>query len=195
MWRQVLILSALIPLGACAQRQALFVVLPNADGTVGAITVNDGKNTATLDRPLAAAEMRNGEEADAKVDQNEVGQLFAAAFSARPILPRHFRFFFELGSNRLTAESAARYCTLYDDLKSRQVYEVDIIGHADTLGGETYDQNLSLKRAETIRAALVNDGFDARAISIVGEGYRVPLVATPPHTAEPQNRRVEITTR
>jgi OOP family OmpA-OmpF porin len=195
MWRQVLILSALIPLGACAQRQALFVVLPNADGTVGAITVNDGKNTATLDRPLAAAEMRNGEEADAKVDQNEVGQLFAAAFSARPVLPRHFRFFFELGSNRLTAESAARYCTLYDDLKSRQVYEVEIIGHADTLGGETYDQNLSLKRAETIRAALVNDGFDARAISIVGEGYRVPLVATPPHTAEPQNRRVEITTR
>lgn len=195
MWRQVLLLSALIPLGACAQRQALFVVLPNADGTVGAITVNDGKNTATLDRPLAAAEMRNGEEADAKVDQNEVGQLFAAAFSARPVLPRHFRFFFELGSNRLTAESAARYCTLYDDLKSRQVYEVEIIGHADTLGGETYDQNLSLKRAETIRAALVNDGFDARAISIVGEGYRVPLVATPPHTAEPQNRRVEITTR
>jgi OOP family OmpA-OmpF porin len=195
MWRQVLLLSALIPLGACAQRQALFVVLPNADGTVGAITVNDGKNTATLDRPLAAAEMRNGEEADAKVDQNEVGQLFAAAFSARPILPRHFRFFFELGSNRLTAESAARYCTLYDDLKSRQVYEVEIIGHADTLGAETYDQNLSLKRAETIRAALVNDGFDARAISIVGEGYRMPLVATPPHTAEPQNRRVEITTR
>jgi outer membrane protein OmpA-like peptidoglycan-associated protein len=188
-------LLLLISLGACAQRQALFVVLPNENGTVGAITVNDGQNTTTLDHPLAAEEMRNGQEADAKIDQNEVSQLFAAAFAARPILPGHFRFFFELGSDRLAAESAARYCTLYDDLKRRQVYEVEIVGHTDTLGEKAYDQELSLKRAETIRDALVNDGFDPRAISIAGEGYRVPLVPTPPDTAEPKNRRVEITTR
>jgi outer membrane protein OmpA-like peptidoglycan-associated protein len=185
----------LLSLGACVQRQALFVVLPNEDGSVGAITVNDGRKDATLDRPLAAAEVRNGEEVGAKVEQGEVTQLFAAAFAARPMLPRHFRFFYELASNRLTAESAARYCTLSDDLKRRPVYEVEIVGHADTLGEDAYDQNLSLRRAETIRDALINDGFDARAISIVGQGYHVPLVPTPPHTAEPRNRRVEITTR
>ena len=139
--------------------------------------------------------MRNGQQAGAKVEQGEVSQLFAAAFAARPMLPRRFRFFFELGSNRLTAESAARYCTLSDDLKRRPVYEVEIIGHADTLGQEAYDQNLSLRRAETLRDALLNDGFDARAITIAGRGYREPLVPTPPHTAEPHNRRVEITTR
>lgn len=193
--RRLFPLLLLIALAACTQRQALFVVLPNADGTVGAVTVNDGKNSTTLDHPLAAEEMRDGQEVGAKVDQNEVSQLFAAAFAARPVLPRHFRFFFELGSNRLTAESAARYCTLYDDLKRRQVYEVEIVGHTDTLGEGAYDQELSLKRAETIRDALVNDGFDARAISIAGRGYQEPLVPTPPRTAEPQNRRVEITTR
>ena len=47
----------------------------------------------------------------------------------------------------------------------------------------------------TIRDALLNDGFDVRAISIAGQGYKVPLVPTPPETAEPRNRRVEITTR
>jgi len=195
MRRQLLPLLLLMSLGACMQRQALFVVLPNADGSVGAITVDDGKNTATLDRPLAASEVRNGQQVDAKVEQSEVSQLFASAFAARPTLPRHFRFFFELGSDRLTAESAARYCTLSDDLKHRSVYEVEIVGHTDTLGKEAYDQTLSLRRAQTIRDALLNDGFDARAISIAGQGYRVPLVRTPPHTAEPQNRRVEITTR
>jgi outer membrane protein OmpA-like peptidoglycan-associated protein len=123
-------LVLLLSLGAC--RQALFVVLPNEDGSVGAITVDDGRNTGTLDRPLAAAEMRNGEESGAKVEQDEVTKLFAAAFSARPMLPRHFRFFYELGSDRLTAESAARYITLYDDLRHRPAYEVEIVGHADT---------------------------------------------------------------
>ena len=193
MWRLFLPVLLLISLGAC--RQALFVVLPNEDGSVGAITVNDGKNTTTLDRPLAASEVRNGEQASAKVEQDEISKVFSAAFAARPMLPRHFRFFYELGSNRLTAESAARYCTLSDDLRHRPVYEVEIVGHADTLGEEAYDQSLSLRRAETIRDALLNDGFDARAISIAGQGYHAPLVPTPPHTAEPRNRRVEITTR
>jgi outer membrane protein OmpA-like peptidoglycan-associated protein len=195
MRRLLFSLLLVMSLDACMQRQALFVVLPSEDGSVGAITVNDGRNTATLDRPLAAAEVRNGEQIGAKVEQDEVTKLFAAAFAARPILPRHFRFFYELGSNRLTAESAARYCTLYDDVKRRPVYEVEIVGHADTLGEEAYDQDLSLRRAETIRDALLNDGFDVRAISIAGRGYQVPLVPTPLRTAEPRNRRVEITTR
>ena len=186
-------LLLLMSLGAC--RQELFVVLPNEDGSVGAITVSDGKNSTTLDRPLAAEEIKNGEGVSAKVEQDEVSKLFSAAFAARPMLPRHFRFFYELGSNRLTAESAARYCTLSDDLRHRRVYEVEIVGHADTLGADAYDQNLSLRRAETIRDALINDGFDARAISVAAQGYHVPLVPTPPQTAEPRNRRVEITSR
>lgn len=196
MRRTLIVLLSLLALGACAQRQALFVVLPNPEnGSVGAITVDDGNNTQTLDKPLAAAEMRNGREAAAKVEPDEVGKIFAAAFAARPILPRHFRFFYELGSNRLTAESAARYSTLYDDLRHRQVYEVEIVGYTDTLGAEAYDRDLSLRRAATIRDALVNDGFDPRAITIAGRGYKDPLVPTPPETPEPRNRRVEITTR
>jgi outer membrane protein OmpA-like peptidoglycan-associated protein len=191
--RPLLALLLLITLGAC--RQALFVVLPNEDGTVGAITVDDGKTTATLDRPLAAAEVRGGAGAVAKVEQSEISDIFAAAFSARPVLPRHFQFFFELGSDRLTAESAARYSTLSDDLKRRPVYEVEIVGHADSLGGEQYDQELSFVRALSIRDALLHDGFDMRAITVAGRGYQEPLVPTPPQTPEPRNRRVEITVR
>jgi hypothetical protein len=37
----------------CAQRQALFVVLPNADGTSGAITVSDNQQSVLLDKPYA----------------------------------------------------------------------------------------------------------------------------------------------
>jgi outer membrane protein OmpA-like peptidoglycan-associated protein len=186
---------ALVSLAACAPRQELYVVLPGEGGGVGAITVDDGKTSTTLDKPLAAQEVRNGAAAAAKVESSEVNNIFAAAFSARPVLPRHFRFFYDLASNRLTAESAARYCTLSDDVKRRPVYEVIIVGHGDSLGDEPYNERLGMKRAETIRDALINDGFNPRAITVASRGALDPLVPTPPHTAEPQNRRVEITVR
>jgi len=193
MARLLLPFLALLALGAC--RQALVVVLPNEDGSVGAVTLDDGKNTATLDKPLAAAEVRGGAGSPVKVEQNEITDIFTAVFSARPPLPKHFQFFYKSDSDRLTPESEAAYPALYQELKRRAVYEVEIIGHADTLGAETYDEQLSLERAQAMRDRLVGDGFDPRAIVIAWRGYYEPLAPTPPQTSEPRNRRVEITVR
>ena len=58
MWRTILALASMLLLAGCP-RQALFVVLPNAEGSgVGAITVEDGKTVTTLDQPYATAESR-----------------------------------------------------------------------------------------------------------------------------------------
>jgi hypothetical protein len=70
-----------------APRQALFVVLPNADGTVGAISVDDGHSVTTLDRPYAAAQMRQGEAAAAEVGPDEVKAVFGGAVGARAKAP------------------------------------------------------------------------------------------------------------
>ncbi|HEX3414411.1 MAG TPA: hypothetical protein VHT00_22125, partial [Stellaceae bacterium] len=57
-WRTIPALASLVLLAGCP-RQALFVVLPNAEGGgVGAITVEDGKTVTTLDQPYATAESR-----------------------------------------------------------------------------------------------------------------------------------------
>jgi len=191
--RTFLVFSLLLALGAC--RQALVVVQPSEDGSVGAVTLDDGRNPVTLDKAGAAAEIRSGRGSAARVEQNEITNIFALAFAARPILPRRFEFFFASDSNKLTRESAATYPALYADLKRRTVYEVAIVGHADTLGDESYDQNLSLKRAATMRDQLVEDGFDPRAITVEGRGYHELLVPTPPETSEPRNRWVEVTVR
>ena len=57
-------------------RQALFIVLPNDDGTVGAITVDDGKTQTLLDKPYAAAELRSGEAMAAEIDPEQAESLF-----------------------------------------------------------------------------------------------------------------------
>jgi hypothetical protein len=67
-----------------APRQALFVVLPNADGTVGAISVDDGQSVTALDRPYAASEMRQSEASAAEIGPEEVGLIFGGAIAARP---------------------------------------------------------------------------------------------------------------
>jgi outer membrane protein OmpA-like peptidoglycan-associated protein len=177
-------------------RQALFVVLPNAEGGgVGAITVDDGKTVTALDQPYASAESRAGGTALTAETQENIGVIFRSAIAAQPILPHHFRLYFILGSDELTPESKVAYRAVFDDIKQRPVYEIEVIGFTDTLGDLRYNQTLSLARAAAIRGALVRDGLDRNAISIAGRGKHDLLVPTADQTPEPRNRRVEITVR
>jgi outer membrane protein OmpA-like peptidoglycan-associated protein len=195
MWRTILALASMLLLAGCP-RQALFVVLPNAEGSgVGAITVEDGKTVTTLDQPYATAETRAGSSAPVEETQGNISVIFRSAMAARPILPHHFRLYFILGSDELTPESKAAYDAVFDDIKQRPVYEIAVIGFTDTLGDLSYNQALSLRRAEAIRARLVRNGLDGKAISTAGRGKHDLLVPTADQTPEPRNRRVEITVR
>ena len=195
MWRTILAAASMLLLAGCP-RQALFVVLPNAEGSgVGAITVEDGKTVTTLDQPYATAETRAGSSAPVEETQGNISVIFRSAIAARPILPHHFRLYFILGSDELTPESKAAYGAVFDDVKQRPVYEIAVIGFTDTVGDLRYNQALSLRRAEAIRARLVRDGLDGRAISTAGRGKHDLLVPTADQTPEPRNRRVEITVR
>ncbi len=70
--------------------------------------------------------------------------------------------------------------------------QVRVVGHADTAEANVA---LSVARAEMVKSRLIELGIPADRIAVVGRGDASPLVITPPGTAEPQNRRVEITWR
>ena len=94
-WRAIgATLLALCLLAGCAQRQALFVVLPNPDGSAGAISIEDGKSSVLLDKPYAAGEVRDGTAKPAEVKPEEVQQLFGRALANQPILPNRFQLYF-----------------------------------------------------------------------------------------------------
>jgi outer membrane protein OmpA-like peptidoglycan-associated protein len=195
MRRTIPALASMVLLAGCP-RQALFVVLPNAEGGgVGAITVEDGKTATILDQPYATAESRAGSTAPTAENQGNISVIFRRAIAAQPILPHHFRLYFILGSPELTPESKIAYRAVFDDTKQRPVYEIEVIGFTDTLGDLTYNQALSLRRAAAIRDTLVRDGLDRQAISIAGRGEHDLLVPTADQTPEPRNRRVEFTVR
>jgi OmpA-OmpF porin, OOP family len=79
--------------------------------------------------------------------------------------------------------------------KTSGVTRIEATGHADRAGSDTYNQRLSLRRAEAVRAELIRQGIPANQIVVAGKGEREPLVQTADGVREPQNRRVEIILR
>jgi outer membrane protein OmpA-like peptidoglycan-associated protein len=194
--RGATLLLVLGVLAGCAQReQGLFVVLPNPDGTSGAITVSEGQNSVLLDHPYAAEEVEGDQLEETTSDSAQVQQVFGSALAAQPILPAHFRLYFLKDSDLMTTESQQQYRNVFADIKRRPVYQVEVIGYTDTLGDQSHNQQLSLKRAATLRDELVRDGLNPDSITIAGRGELDPAVPTGPQVAEPRNRRVEITVR
>jgi outer membrane protein OmpA-like peptidoglycan-associated protein len=64
---------------------------------------------------------------------------------------------------------------------------IQVAGHTDSSGSETYNQQLSERRAQAVRDALVNRGVDPRRLRVIGFGESQPISSEPA-----TNRRVEL---
>ena len=67
-----------------------------------------------------------------------------------------------------------------------------IFGHTDTKGSSQYNMNLSIKRAESVKEALLDQGIIPDDISILGQGENELAIDTPDNTKHPANRRAEV---
>ncbi|MDR2684114.1 MAG: OmpA family protein [Prevotellaceae bacterium] len=99
---------------------------------------------------------------------------------------------FETGSSKLTGNSENILTNLVNMLKIHNVSSLEISGHTDNVGGEAYNQRLSEKRAESVKAYLVNAGFDGSKITTSGYGFKKPIADNSTPQGRKKNRRVEI---
>jgi outer membrane protein OmpA-like peptidoglycan-associated protein len=67
-----------------------------------------------------------------------------------------------------------------------------VVGHTDATGSESYNQQLSERRAEAVRAELIRDGVPAARLDAMGRGEVEPRADNGTVTGRAQNRRVEI---
>lgn len=65
-------------------------------------------------------------------------------------------------------------------------------GHTDAIGSDVYNQDLSLRRAEAVKAYLVAKGIDGHRIEAVGKGKRELIADNATANGRAQDRRVEI---
>jgi OOP family OmpA-OmpF porin len=68
-----------------------------------------------------------------------------------------------------------------DDLSSKvrgiNLEVVIAIGHADSIGSDAYNQRLSVRRAESIKAYLVSKGIEPNRVYTEGKGEKQPITA------------------
>ena len=66
------------------------------------------------------------------------------------------------------------------------------IGHADSIGSDAYNQRLSVRRAESVKAYLASKGIEANRVYTEGKGEKQPVADNKTRDGRAKNRRVEI---
>ena len=66
------------------------------------------------------------------------------------------------------------------------------IGHADSVGSDAYNQRLSVRRAEAVKAYLVSKGIEPNRVYTEGKGEKQPVADNKTRDGRAKNRRVEI---
>lgn len=171
-------------------------VIPGEAGHVGAVVVRANGSEQVLDRAYAARRLRaDGSAESVRLTPEEVSRDFAATLAALPGRPATFTLYFLEGKDELTPASRAELDLVFAELKRRPAPDIVVIGHTDTVGTLSYNDKLSLARAERLREMLVSLGIAPERVQSAGRGKRELLVPTDDNTAEPRNRRVEISVR
>ena len=111
--------------------------------------------------------------------------------AAAPQAPS-FIVFFDWDRSNLSEQALNTIKQAAGAYKTKGSARVTATGHTDKSGPDSYNMALSLRRANTVKDALVREGVPATAISVIGKGESQPLVQTADGVREPQNRRVEI---
>lgn len=175
--------------------QSYVVLMPDADGTTGQLTVSSSQGEVVLNQPRYGVNLDGSAGAPYEVDEARIRKDFSEAQSARPALPVSFMLYYETGGTQLTAASQALIPQVIDAVRNRPAPDVSVIGHTDSVGASDVNEKLGLQRAQSVAELIQKAGLKAHDLTIASHGEQNPLVKTPDNTPEPRNRRVEITVR
>lgn len=194
MIKRLFALAVLAAIAACAP-QSTVVLVPDADGHVGRIQVEGAGGAVVLEQANTASAASTGEKpSPAKpLEETRIKQIWADALAAMPDRPVTFQLYFSSGTADLLPEAKELVGQAVVLARKRPNVFIMIAGHADAVGSDEVNDRISRRRAEVVRAMVIDQGLPASAIVASSHGKRNPLVATKDGVAEPRNRRVTLT--
>lgn len=172
------------------------VLLPAPDGSVGKVVITTAQGEQEISQAYQSAAVRsNGKLTSGSESPDSVAKRYGALLQAQPRRPASYLLYFETGSDMLTAASQATLEALKQDVATRPVPEILVIGHTDRVGSAEDNEVLSLQRAQLIADLLQQQGVKPAALEVTGRGERDLLQPTDDGVDEARNRRVEVSVR
>jgi OOP family OmpA-OmpF porin len=100
--------------------------------------------------------------------------------------------FFDFNKAVLKPEGKAKLDDLSGKVKAINLEVIIAVGHTDSVGGDAYNQKLSVKRSEAVKAYLVSKGMEKNRVYTEGKGESQPVADNKTDAGRAKNRRVEI---
>ena len=100
--------------------------------------------------------------------------------------------FFDFDKATLKPEGKAKLDDLSEKVKDLTLEVIIAVGHTDSVGSDEYNQKLSMRRSEAVKAYLVDKGIDTARVYTEGKGEKQPVADNKSKDGRAKNRRVEI---
>ncbi|MEX2202113.1 MAG: OmpA family protein [Dongiaceae bacterium] len=109
-----------------------------------------------------------------------------------PMMPDIYIVYFDWDRSDIRPDAAAVIADVTNAAASLGSPPISVTGHTDLSGSDDYNMGLSLRRADSVRNALISGGISASQITTAGRGEAEPAVPTADGVREQANRRAEI---
>lgn len=100
--------------------------------------------------------------------------------------------FFDFDKSVLKAEGKAKLDDLVGKIQGINLEVIIAVGHTDAVGSDSYNQKLSVRRSEAVKAYLVSKGVEKNRVYTEGKGEKQPVADNKTGEGRAKNRRVEI---
>ncbi|AVO34175.1 outer membrane protein OmpA [Ottowia oryzae] len=100
--------------------------------------------------------------------------------------------FFDFDKSVLKPEGRAKLDDLVGKIQGINLEVIIAVGHTDSVGSDAYNQRLSVRRAEAVKAYLVTKGIERNRIYTEGKGKKQPIASNATAEGRAKNRRVEV---
>ena len=99
---------------------------------------------------------------------------------------------FDFDKSVVKPEGKSKLDDLAAKIRGTNLEVVIAIGHTDSIGTDEYNQKLSVRRAESVKAYLVSKGIEANRVYTEGKGEKQPVADNKTREGRAKNRRVEL---